>query len=219
MKQKIRVWDPIVRLFHWTLVVSFTIAWFTGEDESMVHIYAGYIVLGLIAVRLLWGLVGGKYARFAQFVRSPGEALAYLKGLVHGGAKDYIGHNPAGGWMVVALLASLLLTTVSGLQVYALEGHGPLAGITAVERPGAGLESSPSVASRGDSESQDEHEHGLGEEEGEDLWEEVHEFFANFTVFLIVLHLLGVAASSFRHRQNLVRAMVTGYKDKEPPHS
>lgn len=210
MKQKVYVWDPIIRLFHWILVASFTVAYFTGDDESLVHIYAGYIVLGLIAVRLLWGLVGSKHARFSDFVRSPVQALVYLKGLVGGGVKNYVGHNPAAGWMVIALLVSLLATTVSGLQVYGLEGHGPLAQTVAERKlaPEAG-------GGTGVVRMSAEHEDEAGEEDGEEFWEEVHEFFANFTVFLIALHLLGVALSSYRHRQNLVRAMVTGYKEEE----
>jgi cytochrome b len=214
MKQKVYVWDPIIRLFHWILVASFTVAYFTGEDESLVHIYAGYIVLGLIAVRLLWGLVGSKHARFSDFVRSPVQALVYLKGLVGGGVKNYVGHNPAAGWMVIALLVSLLATTVSGLQVYGLEGHGPLAQ-TVAERNLAPEAGGGTGTVRMNAEHEDEAGDEDGGEDGEEFWEEVHEFFANFTVFLIALHLLGVALSSYRHRQNLVRAMVTGYKEEE----
>jgi cytochrome b len=214
MKQKVYVWDPIIRLFHWILVASFTVAYFTGEDESLVHIYAGYIVLGLIAVRLLWGLLGSKHARFSDFVRSPVQALVYLKGLVRGGVKNYVGHNPAAGWMVIALLVSLLATTVSGLQVYGLEGHGPLAQTVAERNLAAEARGETGIV-RMSAEHEDEAGEEAGEEDGEELWEEVHEFFANFTVFLIALHLLGVALSSYRHRQNLVRAMVTGYKEEE----
>lgn len=214
MKQKIYVWDPIVRLFHWTLVAAFTIAYFTGDEESLVHIYAGYVVLALIAVRLVWGFVGSRHARFTDFIRSPRLAFEYLVGLITGSVKNYVGHSPAAGWMVIALLVSLFLTSVTGLQVYGLEGHGPLAQQAVVETRAGPTGPGYAWITQADAR-EDEGMGGKEGDEGEDFWEEVHEVVANLTVFLIVLHLLGVALSSYRHRQNLVRAMVTGYKSED----
>ncbi|WP_457668810.1 cytochrome b/b6 domain-containing protein [Thiolapillus sp.] len=182
--KEVKVWDPFVRIFHWTLVVAFTIAYITEDDFMTVHVYAGYLIAGLVLLRILWGVVGGRYARFSSFVRRPSEVIAYMKDIVAFRPKHYVGHNPAGGAMVIALLLSLGLTVFFGLLTYgAMEFSGPLAGLTA----GVG----DAVA------------HGF---------KEVHEFFANFTLMLVVLHVVGVLVASMQHRENLVRSMITGIK-------
>jgi cytochrome b len=109
----VRVWDPLVRLFHWSLVTSFTIAWLTEEGKGL-HRSAGYVVLALVAVRVIWGFVGGRHARFRDFVPRPQDLLAYLKSLRGGHARRYLGHKTAGGAMIVLLLAMLILTGGSG---------------------------------------------------------------------------------------------------------
>jgi cytochrome b len=109
----VRVWDPLVRLFHWGLVISFSIAWL-GEGSKGLHRAAGYVVLALVAVRLIWGFVGSRHARFRDFVPRPQDLLAYLKSLPGGHPRRYLGHNPAGGAMIVLLLAMLILTGGSG---------------------------------------------------------------------------------------------------------
>jgi cytochrome b len=195
------VWDIAVRLFHWSLVASFTIAYFTGEDAGLAHIYSGYAVLGLVLFRLLWGFVGTRHARFRDFVYSPSEVVEYLKSLWSRSPRHYLGHNPAGGWMVLALLASLLLTTVTGLKVYGIEGQGPLAD----GGPNLALISSAYADDAGDADEK----HGESEEK---VWEELHEFFANFTLLLIFMHVTGVIVSSWLHRENLVKAMISGRK-------
>jgi cytochrome b len=179
----IRVWDPLVRLFHWGLVSAFALAYLSEDDWMNLHVYAGYTVLGLLGFRLVWGFVGPRYARFSDFVRPPWEVVSYLKGLFALRAKRFLGHNPAGGAMIVLLLLSLVLTTLTGLGAYGAEGYGPLAAWA------AGLV-------------------GLGKE----ALEEVHEFAANFTLFLIVVHIAGVLFGSLLHKENLVRAMITGRK-------
>src|SRR3990172_3916023 len=126
--EEILVWDILVRLFHWSLVISFAVAYLTAEDSEQWHAYFGYAVLGLISFRMVWGVVGTKYARFRDFVYTPPAVYKYLKGLLEKKPEHYIGHNPAGGWMIDALLLSLFVVTISGLQVYAIEeGRGPLA--------------------------------------------------------------------------------------------
>jgi cytochrome b len=183
----VKVWDVLVRLFHWGLVASFTIAYLTEDDYQDLHIIAGYVVLGLIVFRLIWGLVGSRHARFSSFVVKPTTALAYIKDIKNHSAKRYIGHNPAGAMMVLALIFSLLVTTISGLMLYgAEEFSGPLAGVM--------MDVSKSTA------------HDI---------EEIHEFFANFTLFLIVLHVLGVLSASFQHKENLVLSMFNGKKKAE----
>ncbi|WP_036233224.1 cytochrome b/b6 domain-containing protein [Marinobacterium litorale] len=110
----VKVWDPLVRLFHWSLVASFAVAYISSEEWQELHETCGYIVVGLICFRLLWGLIGSPYARFSQFVRHPRTVFAYLHDIRHGREARYLGHNPAGGMMVVALLAGLGALTFTG---------------------------------------------------------------------------------------------------------
>ena len=195
-----RVWDPVVRIFHWSLVAAFTIAWLTGEEESRLHELAGYVVIGLVLIRVVWGFVGTKYARFRDFVYRPSTVLAYARDILTGKSKRYLGHNPLGGMMVIALLLSLLAASVTGLALQsAKEGTGPFAAITA--RTSVTL---PAVISRAVADDDDE-----GTEEA---WKELHEFFANLSLLLVVLHIAGVIVGSLVHRENLVRAMFTGRK-------
>jgi cytochrome b len=186
-KEEIKVWDPLVRLFHWSLVVVFTVAWLTEDKWMTPHAYAGYLIIALVLIRLVWGVVGSRYARFSDFVKTPSTVIAYLRDLVQLRAKRTIGHNPAGGAMILALLITLLFTTLSGLIAYGATGGGPLA--------------EPFFSNAA---------------YGSDLFEEIHEFFANFTLLLVFLHLLGVGFGSLLHDENLVRAMFTGNKQVTP---
>ena len=108
-----KVWDLFVRIFHWSLVVLFAIAWVTEEIQSL-HQPVGYAILGLVLLRVVWGFAGSTHARFADFVRSPAATLAYARGLLTGTAPRVLGHNPLAGVMILALLAMLLATGASG---------------------------------------------------------------------------------------------------------
>lgn len=110
----VRVWDPLVRAFHWTLAVAFFGAWALGDDGGSVHQALGYTVLGLVAVRTAWGVVGSRNARFTSFVPSPLRLVAYVKDLAAFREKRYLGHNPAGAVMIIALLIALTGTGVTG---------------------------------------------------------------------------------------------------------
>lgn len=114
------VWDAPVRVFHWLLAASFAVAWLTSESErwQLVHISAGYTMAGLVVFRLLWGLVGTRYARFSDFVRGPRAVLGYLRSLVSGRPEHHAGHNPAGGLAILGLLALAALTTATGWANY-----------------------------------------------------------------------------------------------------
>ena len=91
----VKVWDPLVRLFHWGVAGGFALAFATSEEElTGVHVNVGYVVLALVAVRLLWGLVGTRHARFASFVKGPGTVLRYLKDMARLRAPATVGHNP-----------------------------------------------------------------------------------------------------------------------------
>lgn len=168
----VRVWDPLVRLFHWSLVASFAIAWLSEEGETL-HNAAGYVVLALVAVRVVWGFVGSRNARFRDFVPTPAALLAYLRRMLAARAERHLGHNPAGGAMIVALLAMLALTAGSGWLMTT------------------------------------DRFWGVG-------WvEKLHEVSAWLTLALVGLHVAGVVLSSLAHRENLVRAMITGRKRAE----
>jgi cytochrome b len=181
-EELVRVWDLPLRIFHWLLVIAFFVAYLTEDELLTVHLWAGYLVGGLLVFRLVWGFVGGQYARFNNFLCSPMQSVVYVKDLINAKAERYIGHNPAGAVMIVLLLLSLLMTVVTGFAVYgADQGAGPLAFI-------------------GNS-----HEH---------FWEEAHELFANVTLVLVVIHVIGVAVESVIHHENLARAMLHGNKKK-----
>lgn len=111
--RSIRVWDPVVRVFHWTLVIALAVAWFS-VGSGQVHDFAGYVVLGLVVFRLLWGIVGTRHARFSDFVPTWRRLADYLRALARRQAPRHLGHNPAGGAMIAILLATLALTAGSG---------------------------------------------------------------------------------------------------------
>lgn len=103
----VRVWDPFVRMFHWSLIVLFVLAFVTGDEIEWLHIRIGYAIAALVALRIVWGFVGTRYARFSDFVRSPREIAAYLRQAARWKAPRHLGHNPAGGAMLVALLVMI----------------------------------------------------------------------------------------------------------------
>ncbi len=113
----IKVWDPFVRVFHWSLATLFLVAYATGDEIERVHIAAGYAIAGLIVARVVWGFIGPHDARFSNFVRPPREVLAYLRDAALLRAPRYIGHNPAGAAMIVALLAMLTSTCITGYMM------------------------------------------------------------------------------------------------------
>jgi cytochrome b len=213
---EIRVWDPVVRIGHWTLAAAFVIAYFTAEELEDVHVAAGYWVGGYVIARIVWGFIGSRYARFSDFVYRPGAVFGYLAGLFRGDAPRYLGHNPAGGAMVIALLLALTGTVATGLLLQAQSEHeGPLAAWfepAVTQPPGA---ATATLADGGYATAAKQASDGASEgdkEESESPYEEIHEIFVNITLVLIALHLLGVLASSVVHRENLPRAMLTGRK-------
>jgi len=185
---EIKVWDPFVRVFHWSLATAFFIAYFTEEDLLDIHVWAGYIVLGLVLARVLWGVVGSQHARFADFVYPWSRVKQHIREVMTFKPRRYIGHNPAGGLMIILLLIGLVLTSVLGLAVYgADQAAGPLAGW---------LAGSPEWL--------------------EDVLEETHEIIANLTLLLVLVHVSGVIVESRLMKENLVKAMITGRKPAQP---
>jgi cytochrome b len=165
----VRVWDPLLRLFHWSLIATVATAFLSEEGERL-HEVAGYAVLGLIAFRLVWGLIGPSHARFKDFVPSPARLCSYLCGLVRGRPEHYLGHNPAGAVMILCLLATILVAAGTGW-------------LTTTHRFW-----------------------------GTEWIEELHEASSWLALALVGVHVIGVVVSSLLHRENLVRAMITGRK-------
>lgn len=175
MEKKILVWDAPTRVFHWLLAASFAGAYLTAESERWrdVHVMLGYTLAGLIAFRLVWGFVGSRHARFADFAFGPGRIVAYLKLLLSRTPDHYLGHNPAGALAIFLMLGLGVLIVASGIATFY--------------------------------------------ELGGEAFEEVHEVVANAMLAVVFIHVAGVVVSSVLHRENLVRAMVTGCKRGEEP--
>lgn len=169
------VWDLPTRVFHWLLAATFAGAYLTSDGERLrdVHMLLGYTAAGLVTFRVLWGLVGTRYARFTSFPLSPRNVIDYLRSLLVLSPRHYFGHNPAGSWAILGMLALITGTAVTGWA-------------SAIEV-------------------------------GPKWLEDVHEGFANATLALIVVHVGAVIVSSLLHRENLPRAMVTGYKPGSGP--
>jgi len=213
------IWDPLVRIGHWLLVVAFAVAYVTEGEPEIVHTWAGYVIAAWVLWRVAWGLVGPRHARFSDFVYRPRAVFGYLADLVRFRARRYLSHSPAGGAMVVALLLVLAATTTTGMITLAVrEGEGPLAPFfdaPALASTGAAVDRtvralSPIRAARAD-------EDGPGEttrKPGREI-KELHELLANLSLILVLAHIAGVALASLAHRENLPRAMWTGRKRRE----
>lgn len=184
---EIRVWDLFVRVFHWLLVLGFFTAYLVEDEMLGLHVWSGYLVFGLVLLRIVWGLVGSTHARFGDFVYGPSKVARYTKQVITFSAPRHIGHNPAGGAMIVLLLMNLILISLSGMVLYGAETQAGLLG---------GIAEALGVAG----------------ERGAEALEEMHEFFANLTLLLVVIHVSGVLFESLLHGENLVRAMFTGRK-------
>ncbi len=176
MTIRLRVWDLPTRLFHWSLVASFATAFITSESERLrdIHVIAGYTLAGLLVFRLIWGFIGNRHARFADFWPTPSKLMAYLNSLMAGKPQHYVGHNPAGAVAIFLLLSLGLVASLSGWAIY--------------------------------------------EDIGGEWLEELHEVAANGMMVVVVIHIAGVAVSSWLHRENLVRAMITGWKKAPTSH-
>jgi cytochrome b len=110
----VTVWDPFIRVFHWSLVLLFAVAFLTGDEIEWMHLWAGYAIAALVALRIVWGFIGSRHARFSDFVKGPSTVLKYLKQSTRLEAPSYVGHNPAGGAMIVLLIVMLIGISITG---------------------------------------------------------------------------------------------------------
>jgi len=172
--KKILVWDWPVRLGHWLMVSGFIVAWLTSESETfrLVHAFSGSVVVAVALFRLPWGFIGTRYARFVDFVRGPGSVIAYLRSQLRLEPEHHTGHNPAGGWAIMLLLALGIATGIVGWAMY--------------------------------------------NEIGGEWLEDLHEGLAVTMLTVVIVHIAGVLSGSVLHGENLVRAMLTGYKQGSP---
>ena len=178
---RVRVWDAPVRIVHWLVALAMPALWWTAETGQLEwHRRLGYAVLGLIVFRLIWGFVGGSTARFSSFVRGPRAVIAYARKLVRGEPLAMVGHNPMGGWSVIALLALVLAETRLGLFSVDVDGleSGPLSRLVDFDQGRLAAH-----------------------------W---HHWLFNALLVLIGLHLAAIAFYALAKRDNLVRPMLTG---------
>lgn len=173
-QRRILVWDAPIRVFHWLTVVCFAGAYLTSENDELrlVHVTLGYTLGALIVFRVIWGMVGTRYARFSDFVRGPAVVKRYLAGMLRGRPEHFVGHNPGGAVAIVALLLLGAVVTVTGWAIYT--------------------------------------------EVGGEWLEEWHEAAANIMLILVGVHIAGVVLGSWAHRENLVAAMISGFKIGRP---
>lgn len=211
---EVKVWDVFVRIFHWTLVGSVIFSYLSGEEFKPLHIRSGYFIASLLSARIIWGFVGTKYARFKDFLYGPRTIYDYLKSLVKGNPEHYLGHNPAGGLMIVVMLITLSIIVFTGLKMIALEGKGPLAGtdISTLRAAYADEDEDDDEMYRDDRHDKS----GRDQKEQKDgLLKQVHELMTSFLILLAIVHVAGVITSSWIHKENLVMGMITGKKKKQ----
>lgn len=184
--RKVRLWDPALRFFHWSLALLVTCAWLLGEfgpDRMTLHFWCGYLVTGLLVFRLVWGFVGPSSARFSHFLRGPGAVMAYLRTMFRPEPSYWPGHNPLGALSVIAMLAALAAQVTTGLisDPDDFINVGPLAQYVAAptRRQAVG-------------------------------W---HEIGGIVILFLVLLHVATILFYRFWKHEDLIRPMLTGVKE------
>lgn len=199
-----RVWDPLVRVTHWSIALAVLLNGLITEGGSGLHVWIGYAMLALLALRLVWGFIGPEEARFASFPPSLSGARLHLRERLRGEPYRHRSHNPLGALMVYAFWGVLLLVGATGLWMETAPEEGaqvrliqPYGGIEAHEERVA-------VARESDGE----------EDEGEEVVEEVHETLANLLLVLAGLHVAGVAWETRRSGPGLVKAMLPGMPNR-----
>ena len=193
-------WDPVVRLTHWSIAAAVIANGLLTKPGGTIHVWIGWAAMAVLALRLVWGLIGPVEARFASFIPDPRAALGHLADLLRGRPREYSSHNPAGAMMAYALWACLAVVISTGLFVTG--GKSP---ITIAEEKAAVAAGDWSVLVTDNAGERHGDEDGLC-----DVAEEVHKVTANLMLLLALLHVAGVAVESRALGRNLVRGMLTG---------
>lgn len=183
--ERIRVWDPALRLFHWTLAFLVTASWVLGQfgpSRMTLHFWSGYAIIALLVFRLVWGLVGPRPARFAHFIKGPRAVWGYARGFFSREPSFWDGHNPMGALSVIAMLALLVVQVATGL----------------VSDPDDFINVGPLA----DQVSRATNKAAVG-------W---HHLGATLILILVVLHVAIVLWYRFWKREDLIRPMITGWK-------
>jgi cytochrome b len=196
-----RHWDPVVKLTHWTIVLAVLANGLITEGGSSAHVWVGYALAAMLALRLIWGVIGPVEARFSAFPPSPGRALAHIREILAGNRTEHASHNPLGAMMVYAIWSLLAVVVITGLLM-----------ATAPAEPGSAPASNPAAAlqrpDRDEDASQGAREAGEAHEEGP--LTEIHEAGVNLLYGLIVLHIAGVVFETRRSGRRIVLAMLPG---------
>lgn len=213
-----RRWDPIVKLTHWSIALAVLANAVVTEEGSDAHVWVGYALAAMLALRLAWGLIGPPEARFAAFPPSPGRALAHLRDIAARRHPAHRSHNPLGALMVYAIWGCLAVIIGTGIGMAGLPGGGGADRVTAIAPgyilPGEAEDDRRSelTVSRADDGDEEGGEGGEGGEKEEGLLGEIHEVAANLLYALILLHLAGVLFESRRSGGRLVAAMLPGQR-------
>jgi cytochrome b len=187
--RQVRLWDLPVRLVHWSFVILLPALWWAAEIRADIELHKtlGYVMLALLAFRLLWGFVGSSTARFGEFVRGPRGVFSYLRDLRSKRAQPIVGHNPLGGWSVIALLLLLVAQLLLGLFAQDVDGieSGPLSYLVSYE--------------------------------GADAARELHQQVFNVLLALVAVHLGAIVFYRVVHGNDLVKPMITGSRQFAGP--
>ncbi len=181
-----KIWDPVTRLWHWVLAVAVTLAWILGEfmdfDTIEWHFYLGYLVLGLLAFRYVWGFIGPRPVRFAGLISRPSAIWHYLRQISKREPSGTPGHNPLGSLSAISILLALTGQAGSGLFIESDDffESGPLAGFVS--------------------------------ERNSNLLTWWHHFLSDVVLALVVLHLAAILFYWYWKKENLVKPMITGWK-------
>lgn len=203
-----RRWDPLVKITHWGIATAvITNALVVGEG-SIAHIYAGYLLAALLGLRMLWGFIGTRPARFVSFPPSPARAIAHIRDILAGRKEQHRSHNPLGALMAYALWVCLAVIIASGVAMAgpppAVSNPTDLRALVSSDEEGEGSEHGEEAEGHGP-----EGEEG---EEAEEVFEEVHEAAVNLLYLLIFLHIGGVAFETLRSGRRTLTAMLPGGK-------
>jgi cytochrome b len=212
--RRVKVWDPFVRISHGVLAVAFLAAYAIEDAWLTAHAWLGYLAGLVVVLRVPWGLVGPRVARFSDFLYPPRIVFGYLADLAFFRARRYLGHSPAGGAMAVALWLGVAASVLSGMVAYAYQGKGPFAPYFG---PPARASAAPMLVAPAYA-NDDGEKRGKGKtpkSRAAKAWEEIHEALATITFGLVVVHVAGVLWASLAHRENLARAMIDGLNRAE----